>query len=710
VRQAALAHGLVGLCLVTALPAVFAAVPQVSPEPRQSDDLKIISEVVVTAQRRRQSRMLHAGNIDRLDRAALEQAGHQHVSELLGRVAGVWIVRGSGQEHQTSIRSPVPTGGGACANFMVLEDGIPVRPAGFCNVNQLAEVNIAQANAVEVIRGPGNALFGSNALHGIVNVLMPDPGGGGNPHLALETGAHDYYRISAAIPFSTDAPWLALADYTDDGGFRDDSGFRLGKLHFKRRWQLSDGEFTAAFSASDLDQETAGFIHGLDSYRDPAVNRSNPNPEAFRAIRSQRLYGIWTHNAPRFDLDVRPYIRHSDMRFMHHALPGKPVEENGHVSAGLVSTATFTPGGNSLLMAGLDLEWSDMFLRQTQTGLADGPPARRETRPQGRHYDYGVAAISMASYLQADFRLGERLSLGAGLRVEYSRYDYDNHMLAGNTREDGTSCGFDGCLYSRPADRTDHFTNLAPKLSASYRLNARNMIFASAASGFRAPQALELYRLQNGQQVADLDSERIASVEAGWRSGRKAWSAEVTVFAMRKRDSVFRDAEGFNVTGARSRHIGVEASIDWQVSPEWQISIDSSYARHAYDFTYLSGRGVKFIAGRDIDTAPRWLGNAGLEFRPAPWLRLGLQWRVVGDYYLDAENRFRYPGHELLNLRTGLRLSPEIDLVLRLNNVMGTEFADRADYASGKYRYLPGRGREMFAELRYTPLRSPRPD
>jgi outer membrane receptor protein involved in Fe transport len=236
------------------------------------------------------------------------------------------------------------------------------------------------------------------------------------------------------------------------------------------------------------------------------------------------------------------------------------------------------------------------------------------------------------------------------------------------------------------------------------------MIFASAASGFRAPQALELYRLQNGQQVADLDSERIASVEAGWRSGRKAWSAEVTVFAMRKRDSVFRDAEGFNVTGARSRHIGVEASIDWQVSPEWQISIDSSYARHAYDFTYLSGRGVKFIAGRDIDTAPRWLGNAGLEFRPAPWLRLGLQWRVVGDYYLDAENRFRYPGHELLNLRTGLRLSPEIDLVLRLNNVMGTEFADRADYASGKYRYLPGRGREMFAELRYTPLRSPRPD
>ena len=31
-------------------------------------------------------------------------------------------------------------------------------------------------DVVEVIRGPGNALYGSNALHGIVNVLVPGPG------------------------------------------------------------------------------------------------------------------------------------------------------------------------------------------------------------------------------------------------------------------------------------------------------------------------------------------------------------------------------------------------------------------------------------------------------------------------------------------------------------------------------------------------------
>ena len=36
----------------------------------------------------------------------------------------------------------------------------------------------------------------------------------------------------------------------------------------------------------------------------------------------------------------------------------------------------------------------------------------------------------------------------------------------------------------------------------------------------------------------------------------------------------------------------------------------------------------------------------------------------------------------------------------RLNNVSDERYADRADYAFGDYRYFPGRGRELFVELR----------
>ena len=76
---------------------------------------------------------------------------------------------------RVAIRSPVLTGAGACGAFLVLEDGLPSRPAGFCNVNQLFELDFEQAGAIEVVRGPGSALYGSNALHGTINVLMPSP-------------------------------------------------------------------------------------------------------------------------------------------------------------------------------------------------------------------------------------------------------------------------------------------------------------------------------------------------------------------------------------------------------------------------------------------------------------------------------------------------------------------------------------------------------
>ena len=73
-----------------------------------------LSEIVVTGQRRAQAALAHAGNIERLDGELVDGVRHQHIHQLMTRVAGVWISRGSGQEHLTAIRSPVLTGAGSC--------------------------------------------------------------------------------------------------------------------------------------------------------------------------------------------------------------------------------------------------------------------------------------------------------------------------------------------------------------------------------------------------------------------------------------------------------------------------------------------------------------------------------------------------------------------------------------------------------------------
>jgi len=663
-----------------------------------------ISEVVVTTQRHQQDKSQVNGNISQLDASTIDRVEHQHINELMSKVAGAWVVRGSGQEHLTAIRSPVLGGGGACAGFLFLEDGIPVRPAGFCNINQFIELDTEQARSIEVVRGPGNALYGSNALHGIVNVLMPMPGRAGEPHIALELGANDFIRARITMPFESESQWFASAIYADDGGFREDSGYRQGKMHLKRSWSVTDGKFTLGFTATDLHQDTAGFIYGKDAYKDPEINRSNPTPEAFRNVSSQRLYGLWTRNLGAADLDVRPYIRHSDMQFMHFELPGQPLEDNGQISAGVMSALTF--GGDKLqTVTGLDIEWADAYLEETQPGPASGPPRQAETRPQGKHYDYEVKAVTVAPFVQITYQPSERLSLGAGLRLEYTHYDYDNRMLAGNTREDGSVCGFGGCLYTRPADRTDDFTNLAPNLSAGYQLDNRSMLYANLARGFRAPQMIELYRLQNGQQVSDLDSEVIDSLEVGLRTGFQALMTEFSLYTMRKSDSVFRDADGYNVSGARSRHRGAELEIDWQMATAWYVSANVGYARHTYDFNYTPERGESFVKGNDIDTAPRWLASAELRYEAASRWWAALQWTLLGEYFLDPGNLYSYPGHQLVVFRAGVELGSRFGLVFRLNNLLDKLMAERADFGSGDYRYLPGRGRELFVEVRYFPLR-----
>ncbi len=391
------------------------------------------------------------------------------------------------------------------------------------------------------------------------------------------------------------------------------------------------------------------------------------------------------------------------MRFLQHFLPGQPLEENGHVSAGAMTALAFDVN-NKRFIAGVDVEWSDMFLKETQFGPTEGSAFLVETRPAGKHYDYAVSSIAIAPYLQADLTVSERLTLAAGLRLEQIRYDYDNRMPAGNLRDDGTPCGFGGCLYTRPASRSDHFFNVAPKLAFSYQWQTGTALFGSLARGFRAPQATELYRLQSGQQVADLDSETLDSVELGLRRAADRWSGEVSIFAMQKRNSVLRDAEGYNSSNGKSRHRGVEVQLDWQLHELLQLEVDASFARHVYDFDAIAARGEAFVAGNDIDTAPRWLGSVELILEPREGLALALQWATVGEYFLDAENRFTYPGHDLLNLRAQFDFSPRLSVTARLNNLLDTAYADRADYAFGQYRYFPGRGRELFVELRYSPF------
>lgn len=204
-----------------------------------------IDDIVVTSTRVPSGLHEHVGNIASLDN---DEAAHIYIHELLTRVPGVRISRGRGQESLPSIRSPVLTGVGSCGAFLTLEDGVPSRPSGFCNVNQLFELPTELAERVEVVRGPGNVLYGSNAVHGTINVLLPQPESAGSANARLELGSNDFIRLQGLAKLAGDSPAVIGGVFADDGGFRDDSGYRQFKGVFRKALSVSQGDFV--FSAS----------------------------------------------------------------------------------------------------------------------------------------------------------------------------------------------------------------------------------------------------------------------------------------------------------------------------------------------------------------------------------------------------------------------------------------------------------------------------
>lgn len=662
-----------------------------------------IDEIVTTTQRR-DSGADTAGNIAQINEQELRRIGLLHIQDALVRVPGVSFQQGNGQEYLPSIRSAVLTGAGACGGFLTAQDNIPLRAAGFCNLNELFEANTEQAAAIEVIRGPSNALYGSNALQGLVNVILPSSPPEQATSVGIELGVNDYRRekFSSGNTIGKHG-YIVNLTTTHDGGFRDKAYYDQQKLSLRHDYTGDVWQVATTLAATNLNQETAGFIFGDKAYKDKDSAESNPDPEAYRDARSLRIYSRLERN---FDnektLVITPYFRKTEMDFLQHFLPGTPLEENGQESIGAQITWYDDSASFVKWIAGIDMEITDAYLRETQSGTAPAfgsSPFR--FRPQGKHYDYEVDALQIAPYVHLDWMLTQHLSLNTGLRVEFMDYDYNNKMIDGNTADNGIPC-LDGCRYTRPSDRSDDFTNTSPKLGLVYRFNESSQLFANYTHGFRAPQATELYRLQASQAVADLDAEDAKSIELGMRGQSGFVGYEVVVYGMKKDNVIFRDNSDFsNVDNAKTKHQGLELAMDIQIIDSLVFTTSLNYAKHEFD-------GSQFVSsvnvgGNDLDTAPKYFGSTQLQWQLNDKLGAELEWLHMSKYFTDVNNNNRYDGHEVMNLRSYWQVSPKIYIDLKVLNLLDEEYAERADFAFGSERYFPGEPRSAYlgAEIKF---------
>lgn len=654
----------------------------------QTGDARLDFEdtLVVTAERRATPASDAPTDITRLDRETLSFISADHVSEALARAPGVALHRGSGAEHLTAIRSPVLTGGAGAGSFLFLENGVPIRSPGFANVNGLFDAHYEIADAIEIVRGPSGALYGANAIHGVINVFTPAPAEDFSANVEIFGDSEDRYKWRGAVSGARGAHSLLVgASVTSEAGYRRDAGLDQQKLTARHIYRGAGWSADTIFSFHNLEQETAGFIFGADTLRDRERRRDNAFPDAYRDAKSARLQStIEIEKSAETSIRITPYARWHEMGFPQHFLPSNALETNSHWGAG-VQSGVYHEAGPLSLIAGVDAEIASGELREFQSA----PTIFSFT--QGLHYDYDVDAFYGSAFAQGRYAFSPRTSLTAAIRVDGAIYDYTNN----------TDTGIVG-RFLRIDDTVDRFLTASPKVSVRHEFSERASGYVSFARGARPPQTTDLYRLQINQTGDRARPEIIDALEAGMSVGDDdKVRLALTGFYMNKRNFFFRDADGFNVTNGKTRHVGVEADVTIKLADTVSLQSAITYAAHTYRFDRPVGRASEAISfGDDIDSAPRVIANTRAAWRPVDRLRLEAEWVFLGSYFTDAANDHSYDGHNLLHLRAEAGVSDQLSIFLSIRNVTDALYAERADFAFGNDRFFPGEERTVGVGLR----------
>ena len=658
-----------------------------------SSHANIVDEIVVTGTKNKSQILDISGNISFVDIEEIKFINPHNPSEVLNRTPGVFVSMGSGQEHLTSIRSPILSGGAGAGSFLYLEDGIPLRSPGFANVNGLMDSIVEISERTEIIRGPGSVLYGSNAIHGLINVITEKDETENSNTINLRLMKHEFTFDSSIYRNLSNSNLLFNFFWREDNGHSHNHDMEkedfdkphYGQQKFLLRWDTSKNskDYIFSISGTNLNQETMGYIKGYQAYKDQSKRYINPDPEAFRDTFNIRSYFKIVQQLENASLSVTPYVRYANMDFRMHFLPGKPLEKNSHKSIGL-QTLYQRPFNNHFLTFGIDAEITEGELSENQAApdVSFGP---RLAYPKGIHYDYKIDSTILAAFINIEWQISEDTVLVTGIRGENVEYDYKTNTAPGTL----------GRIQVSP-DRTDDFTDFSPKFAINHKLNEKLALFANYSRGNRAPQTTDLYRIQSKQVPGGANSEKIDSFDIGLRGIFGNISIELVGFNMKKENYFFRDSQGFNVENGKTTHEGFEIGYSIDFADILQIQGSASYAEHKYDFDHTPN-GIK--SGNQIDSAPELLANTRFIFAPKDGTKVELEWEKIDSYPVDERNAHFYKGHNIFNLRAKTPINKNFNIGFLVNNLTNEKYATRADFAFGSYRYFVGRERMFHITL-----------
>jgi iron complex outermembrane recepter protein len=703
------------------------------PTPKVAASPTVLPEVTVTGTREEALLSETPASVGVIKGDTVRQDKPAHPTQIMGQIPGVSVAVTNGEGHTTAIRQPFTT----APLYLFLEDGIPTRSTGFFNHNALYEINIPQSGGIEVIRGPGTALYGSDAIGGVINVLTRKPPEKGEVTLSGELGMFGWRRILAGggNTFGRDG-FRADLNLTHTDGWRDATAYdrQSGTLRWDRAID-NESILKTVFAFSRVDQQTganspllAGAVRN-DYQDDP---KRNYLPIAFRKVDAYRLSSAYERYFGDSLLSVTPYFRDDSMDLLaSFTLNSDPTVFNvQNKSFGVMAKwrTDFPQMMRARLIVGADVDVSpggreENAINPVYSILSNSTNTRifSAYTVGPRIYDYDVTFQGISPYVHGEISPTERLRVTGGVRFDHLSYRFDNNAAApsitvpaGPIVAPATAAFPPLRIYGQAPDTKVKFEHLSPKLGATYALGNETHAFVSYNHGFRAPSEGDLFRPAFGANAAAalaqmqsslaLKPIKVDQYEIGLRGSIGPVSYDAVLYDLTKRDDIVSQRDPITtltqrVNAGKTSHRGLEVGAGSPIAGPFRLDVAFSYAKHTYE-EWVTATGD--FTGKEIEAAPRVIANSRLTWQPDAGVRVQLEWVRIGSYWLDAANTQKYSGHDLVNLRANWALSKDISLFGSIYNLGDRRYADSAQLSGGTQPtplLSPGLPRTLYAGL-----------
>jgi vitamin B12 transporter len=608
------------------LAASAVAVLVVFPVLAQSQAQGTLEEVVVTATRVAQPLSDLVADVTVVDRDQIERSGATGVADLLARLPGLEIGRSGGVGGTTSVFLR----GGNTQHTAVYLDGVRLDAQSGNGGVAWEGIPLAQIDRIEVLRGPAGAVYGSDAINGVIQLFTRKGEGQATPYVGMGAGSHGLRKLEAGI--SGAAGVDTAFDYALGVARETSDGFNVQPLSLRK---ASDG-------LRDPDQD------GYDS-------TSASARLGFQMSRSQRLDATFLAS----DLDAQ-YDAYS-------YTPGSPVDDLSR---------------HQLRTLGLNWKahWTDVF--STTLSLTESHE-RYETTPS-----IYLTNTKLRGYLlQNEWHVGPHLMTATLERRE----DELENTSVGNTRDrtqDGVALGYGFSQAGHSVQvnlRHDDDSGFGGKNTGSaaygYAVTPKLRATASAGTAFRAPT---LYQRFSEYGVNSLQPETSRNVEAGLHYVDGSSSLSLVAY----QNEVSNMITYVDGAGACASPYGCYASV---ARAQYEgITLSGTHALAGFKLR----ASVDLQNPRDLDTGKdlarraRHHMNFGADTQWAGW-RLGAQLQASGKRFDDAANTTVLGGYTVINLSASTPIGRNLTLLARVDNLADKAYQTARTYATeGRTLYV----------------------